>query len=61
MGKVYWKNLRPNHTVKLAGSKGAQFYTTGSGDLIYWNGREAREAQTFLNKKVREGKRRRRK
>ena len=43
--KIYWRDLQSGIPVRVV--KGQ--YITAGNSLVYWNGHEAREAQTALN------------
>lgn len=56
---IYWRNIPPHSIVELRGEKGGQVYMVSwlegrniKGGLVYWEGREASEAQRFLDKLV---------
>lgn len=54
---IYWRDIKPEDTVTLEGSPGSQYYVvrkpSGKKSVAYWGGQDAREAQLWLDKRVR--------
>lgn len=54
MGNVHWKDPKVKKCkVTLVGKPGTRHYECG-GDVVNWSSFDAREAQTYLNRRVRE-------